>query len=123
MVGGKEGEREEQRERERDFNLRTCLAAWPQSLSFASIFSTSAPRSNEFILRFSLALDFAPYLPGRARLQVHGVTVTCAQEMAVACRRCVLFFPRGGPAASRSGEMFPTRPRKAELVMGCHGKG
>eukprot|EP00913_Durusdinium_trenchii_P014816 g13893.t1 len=25
--------------------------------------------SNEFILRFSLALDFAPYLPGRARLQ------------------------------------------------------
>ncbi|CAK9092956.1 Methionyl-tRNA formyltransferase, partial [Durusdinium trenchii] len=25
--------------------------------------------SHEFILRFSLALDFAPYLPGRARLQ------------------------------------------------------
>ncbi|CAK9092954.1 unnamed protein product, partial [Durusdinium trenchii] len=32
--------------------------------------------SHEFILRFSLALDFAPYLPGRARLQVHGVRST-----------------------------------------------
>ena len=33
------------------------------------------PRSDDFLIRFSLALDFAPYLPGRTRVEAQSLSV------------------------------------------------